>query len=226
MDGGLQKLYGSLQRSRIGDGTDRARAGTVYQLIQGFGQGAEGLPVSGGHAHRRDAQLCGQGLQIKLDSALFGLVHQIDADERLRAELQKLQDQIQIPLQAAGIADCDDSLRSAEAEKIPRDLLLGRMGLQRIGARRVRELPGMKSSPKSPGGPLHGFSGPVPRVLAKSREAVEDGAFSHIGISGQGGGSGRRSFHQDLPAVPVPEGDDASPYQKGSGIAGGASADA
>ena len=52
-------------------------------------------------------------------------------------ELQNLQHEVEIALQARGVADDEHRVRLAEAEKIPRGLLLCRVRHQRVAPGQV-----------------------------------------------------------------------------------------
>ena len=87
----------------------------------------------------------------------------------------------------------------------------------------------MQSRLKRTGGLFHGFSRPASGVLPEARKSVENGALSHIRITRQGRRSGSWSlslrgrtllFYENLPAVPVPDGNDCAADQKCFWVAG------
>ena len=91
----------------------------------------------------------------------------------------------------------------------------------------------MKGRLKGSGSLFHSFARPVAGVLVHSGQGIKQCAFSHVWISCQrdgpwrvlfGSGSLPESlslrFHEDIAAVPVPDGDDCSADQESAGIAG------
>ena len=74
-----------------------------------------------------------------MDSLFACFVHEIDAQDYLGRDFQSLEDQIQVSLQAGGVADYHDGVRLSGAEKIPGYFFLRRVSHQRIGAGNVHQ---------------------------------------------------------------------------------------
>ena len=145
-------------------------------------QRAQAPLLPGGDPQNRHPQPPGQEPQVQRKAFASGLVHEVDADHHPACDLQNLQHQHQIPLQGCGIADHNHPLRLCGAQKIPGNLLLRRVGQQRIGARQIHNFPAAPAAP----GKGNGFARPVARMLVHPRKGIEQGAFAHIGVPGQG----------------------------------------
>ena len=176
--------HGKLHRRRIAhrQGLRRLfqhRFHLVQQLVQP-------LSPSGAGPHRRHPQPAGQLLQIHPDPLALRLIQQVDAHHRAGLELQHLEDQVQVALQAGGVAYHHRSVRSAEAEKVPGHLLFRRMGHQRISTGQVHQHIVHPPVPAPPPGSSHRLARPVSRVLMQACQGIEHGGFAHVGIACQG----------------------------------------
>ena len=80
----------------------------------------------GGARDHRKPQIRGKLVEVIPHALLFRLIEQIDADNDLWREFRYLQNKRQIPPQAQRVAHHDHAFRTAEADKIPCDLLFRR----------------------------------------------------------------------------------------------------
>ena len=145
-------------------------------------QAAQAALFPGSDPNHRNPQPPGQEAQVQGKALALRLVHQVDADHHPGRDLQDLQYQHQIPLQGSGVADYDDPFRPGGTQEIPGHLLFRGVGQQGIGPRQVHQHPPMPAS----AGQGHGLSRPVSGVLPHTGKRIEQGAFAHIGIPGQG----------------------------------------
>ena len=135
--------------------------------------------------HARHAERIRQRGEIRPDAAALCLVHEVDADNGASGDLQNLQHEVQVALEAGRVADDDHGVRSAEAQKVARDLLFGGLGAERVRARNVHEHIRFSRKAAYALRAAHGFARPVPGVLAQPGERVEHGALAHVRVPGQ-----------------------------------------
>ena len=150
---------------------------------QGMCQSRETFFVACNRGDDRNAELFGQKLCLYLNSFLFCFVCQIHTDNDSGRDLHGLKNQVQVSLQTGCITDDGNCIRFSKAQEITGNLFLGRVRHERIGARKVDQ----DTGPSFAGVPALGVGNrlarPVSRVLLHAGQAVENGAFSHIGIS-------------------------------------------
>ena len=151
----------------------------VHQLIQPF-------PAAGAGAHHRHAEILGQLVKINADILFLGLVHQVDADHHPVGDLHGLQHQVQVALQAGGVADHHDAVRPAEADKIPGHLFLRGMRHEGICTGDIHQNGVHPLMGVVPLGVGNGFSRPIAGMLIQAGQLVEHGAFPHVGVARQG----------------------------------------
>ena len=82
-----------------------------------------------------------------------------------------------------GIANDRNGFNVGKKQMISCDFLLGRMRAQGIRAGEIGDLVRALRFFMKACGERDGFSRPVSRVLSESRQGVENGAFSHVGIA-------------------------------------------
>ena len=95
---------------------------------------------------------------------------------------------MKIALQAGGVADYHDGIVLFKAEVIPRSLLLGRIGRQRIGPGQIDPAHPHAVVAARPAGKVNGFSGPISGVLVHTGQGVEDAALADVWVACQGDG--------------------------------------
>ena len=156
---------------------------SVDQPVMFAHQMPKALLFAGYGADHRDAQPCGEGPKIDLNSFSFGFVEQIDADQNPAGNFHRLQNKIEIPFQAGGITHHHNRVGFSEADEVAGDLLLGRVGHQRVGPGNVHHHIGMAACGAETLCAGNRFSRPVSGMLVQPGQAVKDGAFPHVGIS-------------------------------------------
>ena len=125
---------------RIGiDDAVRLRRFRLNHLREQRHQVVQPAPAARARPDDRHAEQQVQLFEVDGDAAALRLVHQVDADDRARLQLDRLQNEVQVALEARRIAHDDRSVRAAEAQEIPRRFLLGGVGHQRVAARQVDE---------------------------------------------------------------------------------------
>ena len=145
----------------------------------------QALSAAGGGGHHRHIQQLPQAPDLGRDTPAGRLVHEIHAQHQPPGLLAELQGQDQPPPQAGGVHYHNDGIRLPALQKRPGHFLLRRIRRQRIGPRQIHQPEPLPRLRKITLCPLHGLAGPVARVLAQPCQAVEYGAFSHIGVSRQ-----------------------------------------
>ena len=73
-------------------------------------QHAQAPPLQGRHGDDRHAQHFRQAVQVDFHSPLFHDIHHVQGNDNRLAQFQKLQRQIQIPLQRRRVYDVDDDV--------------------------------------------------------------------------------------------------------------------
>ena len=155
-------------------------------IRDGLHQLPQALVPPGGGSHHRHAQKAGKLRSIHLDPLAPRLVHQIDAHNGARGDLQRLEHQIQVALQAGGITDHHRAVGTAKAEEVPGHLFLGGMGHKGIGPRQIHQniVPAPVGMPPLRVG--HRLSRPIPGVLTEVGQRIEYRGLAHVGIPRQG----------------------------------------
>ncbi len=149
-------------------------------------------------------------------------IHEVDAYKYPGNQLDGLENQVEIPLQAGGVADDDGCVCPAGAEEVPGLFFFGGMRHKGIGSGEIGKYVVMASAVAEAQSVFHGFARPVAGVLFHSGEAVEKGAFAYVGIAGQGNGfvAGGRLFDEDFFPFCRADGDDGAADEIGAGVAG------
>ena len=174
-------LQGGLQRLPIGWGAPDRR-GSGPKSVQSREQALPAFLFPGRDAHHRQIKAPGEGCAVHPDAPALRLVHKIDTDKNSLAEFPALKHQVQVPLQAAGVADHHNRLRLIPEQIVPGHPLLLGMGQERIGPRQIHQA----VIPAAAHGGGDGLAGPVAGMLSKAGQAVEKGTFAHVGIARQG----------------------------------------
>lgn len=133
-----------------------------------------------------DAEQLGQFVEIDVNSPFFGFIAKIDTEDQIVGQILNLKNQIQIPLQTGGVADGDDRICIAVADKVPGHLFLSGVRQKGVGAWQVNKDIAAVMEDTAALGTGDRFAGPVACVLAQTGQIIKDCAFSDIGISGQG----------------------------------------
>ncbi len=150
------------------------------------GKRLQPFPLSRRCGHHRDPQAPGKGQMIHMDPLFFCLIYQVQANHHPTHQLHGLKDQVQIPLQAGGVAHHYDRVGPASEEKVPGDLLLRRPGCHGIGARQIHQYVLVAVIGIGAAGQLHRLTRPVSGMLVQARQAIEHRAFSYVWIAHQG----------------------------------------
>ena len=158
--------------------TGRHRMGLREQLI-------DADPLAGRTRNDRHAELFLQLLRIERDPVSPGLVHEVQEDDDPVGDLEDLEDQVEVPLEARGVDDHDRHIRSTEEDEIARDLLVDAARLERVGAREVDDLHPLPFVRERPLRTDDGLPRPVSRMLTQTGELVEDRALAHVRIAGK-----------------------------------------
>ena len=182
-------------------------------------------------ADDRHAERAGERGQVEHDALLRRFVQKIHAHDRGNVRrLERLQHEVQTALQTGRIRQNEHGLRLAGAEIVPRDLLLGGVGEQRVRPRQIDERETLAAVCKIAARRGDGFPRPVARVLPQPGEGVEHGGFSHVRVSRQsndmrlvrhGAIPPEKSKHFDLHAARVlaPQRDDRAAHTVGDRVA-------
>ena len=126
---------------------------------------------------------------IRRDAVCFCFVEQVHAEQNMRRYLRNLNQQIEISLQAGGIADYDDRLGITEADEIARGGFLLGICRQGIAPGQVDKRTARIAAVAC--GKPDGFARPVSRVLIQPRQIIENRAFAYIRIARERDSSAR-----------------------------------
>ena len=159
---------------------------TRGHLHGGLQQGINAVTAARRCRHDRDAQLTFKPLGVHSHTVAGGLIDQIEADHHAGGDLQDLQDEIQVALQAHRVHHNDRDIRVAEQDEIPCHLLIRAPRLQGVGTRQVDHLDPPAPMRERPLGSRHRLAGPVARVLSQASQGVEDRGLSDIRVARQG----------------------------------------
>ena len=156
---------------------------TFHQVIQLFHQLVKASLFPGNGAGHRYAQLFRQPLQVNGDILAGGFVHQVHAYQDPVRYFHGLKYQVQVALQAGGVAHNHNPVASAKTDKVAGHFLLRGVGHEGIGAGDIYQHVAVLLCLTVALGIGHGFSRPVSGMLVHSREIVEKGAFTYIGVA-------------------------------------------
>ena len=178
--------HGKLHRGRVAHrNRGRRLRGGDHPLYRRH-QRLQPFPPAGGGAHHGHPQTAGQPLQLHPHTLALRLVQEVDAHHGAGLELQGLEYQIQVALQAGGVAHHHRPVRAAEAKEVPGHLLLGGVGHEGVGAGEVHQHIAPAAPLTAALGAGHCLARPVAGVLAQAGKGVEHGGLAHVGIARQG----------------------------------------
>ena len=129
-----------------GTGSRRGRGRPVDRLGQRFLERVEADPLVGLDRHDRDAQLPPEPLDVDHHPSAPGQVDHRQRDDGRPAQLEDLADQVEIPLEIAGIDDAEHDVGRRDVVPAPEqhvdgDHLVGRPGGQAVRPRQVHQRP-------------------------------------------------------------------------------------
>ena len=159
---------------------------TFHQVIQLFHQLVKASLFPGNGAGHRNTQLFRQTLQVNGDILAGGFVHQVHTYQDPVRYFHGLKYQVQVALQAGGVAHHHRPVRAAEAKEVPGHLLLGGVGHEGVGAGEVHQHIAPAAPLTAALGAGHCLARPVAGVLAQAGKGVEHGGLAHVGIARQG----------------------------------------
>ena len=136
--------------------------------------------------HDGHAQLALEPGRVDRDPVPLRFVDQVEEDHHLPGDVQNLQGQVQVALEAGGVHDDDRYVGPPEQDEIARHLLVDAARLQRVGTRQVNDLHARSAVGEYALGARNRLAGPVAGVLPQSRQRVEDRALADVRVAGQG----------------------------------------
>ena len=163
--------YGSGHDSNLSSFDD-----TLHQLIEAFSP----------HRHRGnhgDSQLPRQNIEIYGYPPLLGHVELVQGNDHPRLQLQQLQTEKEIPLQARSVDDVHQDIRLLDGDVLPAHQLLHGVGGEAVDAREIDDIYRVALEAQGALGPLHSLPGPVAHVLMEAGELIEDDALAHVGVT-------------------------------------------
>jgi len=149
-------------------------------------------PAGHGRYHRH-SELRLEPLDIDRDSVPTGLVHQVEADDHSIGDRERLQEQVQVPLEPSRVDHDHGDVRAAEEEEVSRDLFIDRTRLEGVRPRQVDDLDPLALVREGALRAHDRLPGPVAGVLAQAGECVEDRALPRVRVPGEG--------HEDIPPI-------------------------
>ena len=154
--------------------------------VRGVEQPVDADPRAGRASHHRDAELPLEPRRVDRDAVAPGLVHQIHVDHHPVGDVEDLQHEVQVALEAGGVDHRHRHVGPPEQDELARHLFVGAARLQRIGAGQVDDLHARAAVRERSLGADDGLAGPVPGVLPESGQGVEDGALADVRVAGEG----------------------------------------
>ena len=140
------------------------------------------LARAGTSPYDGDAEAAGEPLEVDLDLITACLVEEVHAEDDLIGDLQHLQQEVHVALQAGGVSDDDRDVGAVEEDEVAGDLLiLARRG-EGISTWEVYNLVALASVVEGALSLADRLARPVPRMLLEPREGIEDGALPRIGV--------------------------------------------
>ena len=151
----------------------------------GLHQLGQPLVVARRRRHHAHAQVAGQTPRVHLDATPARFVHQVEAHHGAIRDLEHLQHEIQVALEARGIHHHHRDVGLTEQQKVTRHLFVQTRRQQRVGTRQVHELVALVARGEGALGARDRLARPVAGVLSQPGERVEDGALAGIRVAGQ-----------------------------------------
>lgn len=154
-----------------------------------IGDGAEQRSVArllGSHeGHDRYAQAPLEGRDVD-GLALGGSdIHEVHHEDGRAAKADEVREHVAAALELRCIDDDQHKVGAVRNDVIARHGLLGRLGIEAIGARKVDELVGAAVTREAAHLLLDRLTGPVAHMLARAGEPVEYGGLAGIGLPEQ-----------------------------------------
>ena len=141
--------------------------------------------TAGDGRYHRHTELLRQLADVDGDSVAPGFVHEVQAHDDPVGDLQYLEDEVEVTLQARRIDHHHRYVRLPEQQEVAGHLLIGARRLEGVRSRKVHHLDPLARVRVQPLGPGDRLSGPVSGVLAQAGELVEHGALARVRIAGQ-----------------------------------------
>ena len=164
----------------VGIAQGNARLGVFRRLVNARRDGVNAYSFACACADCRNAEQALERGDIGYNAVCFRFVEQVHTEQNMRRYLRNLNQQIEISLQAGGVADYDDRLGISEADEITRGGFLLGICRQGIAPGQVDKRTARIAAVAC--GKPDGFARPVSRVLIQSRQIIENRAFAYIRI--------------------------------------------
>ena len=184
--GQTRALDGVFDPIRIADGGGAGGRALFQHAAHRPGQLRQAAPLPRGAGHDRDAERVLECMYVNADVLAARLVHQVEAEHRAGGDLEHLQNQDQVALEAGRICDQNGHIRLARGEKVARRALFGRAGAQGIGTRQVDQRHRRAAAAHGAVGVCDRLAAPVAGVLAAAGEGIEHGRLADIGVARKG----------------------------------------
>ena len=170
----------------------------IQHVADRLPQAGDRIRVARARADDRDAKEGLQRVQVDADPLLFGLIHQIDADDHARPALHQLDGKRQAPRQTGRVADGDQTGVRMRAQVVRCDMLLLRAGREGIGPRQVGDYVARSGVGVFSLRDRDGLARPVAGMLVQARQGVKKTALADVRVPGQRDGAGRgiRTAHE------------------------------
>ena len=112
------------------------------------------------------------------------LVHHVQSQNQRNVHLQKLEGQVEVPLDVGGVDNVDDAVGMLVENKIPGDDLLAGIGAHGINARQIGHLAVLLAA-KLAGLAVHRHAGEVAHMLVGAGQLVEQGGLAAVLVAHQ-----------------------------------------
>ena len=118
---------------------DGVVGGVVSVVGSGVHQHLQASPLPGRHRDHGNAQHLRKAVKVQLHAPLGDNVHHIEGYHHRLTQFQKLEGEIQVPLQGRGVHHVDDHVHLVRKDKLPGNLLLHGVRSKGVGAGQVHQ---------------------------------------------------------------------------------------
>ena len=126
-----------------------------------------------------------QAIEMQQIAPLFDFVHHVQRHDHRPAQFFKLEGQVQVALEIAGIDDVDDHIRLVFQDVIAGDNFLDRIRGKRVDTGQIDQGEQVGPAPDHTDFLFNGYTGPVARCLPCACQPVEEGCFTAVWVASQ-----------------------------------------
>ena len=155
------------------------------EIEGGSGHFPDAFAVTGDNGQDRGAELFGQLLHVNMDAGLAGLVHHVAGEDHGHAHFHHLHGEQHVAFEGRGVCAVNDSVHPAEAELVAGHKFFLGVSCQGVGAGQIDQGDRRVVHADRAFLAVHGDTGIVAHVLARSRIGVEKCCLATVRVAGQ-----------------------------------------